>query len=42
MLNAWVVIGAVLLYMIVWFPWSTFIDWVKEEVDRPLRDDVIP
>jgi hypothetical protein len=41
MLNALVVIGAVLLYMIVWFPWNTFIQWVKEEVRKPNRNDVL-
>ncbi len=34
-------VGVLLLFALLWMPWTSVIRWAKEEVKKPNRSDVI-
>jgi hypothetical protein len=35
------IIGAVLLAVLVWIPWASIFDWVREEIKSKPRNNVV-
>jgi len=40
-MGALAIVGAVLLAVLVWTPWISIIDWVKEEIESKPKSEVL-